>query len=534
MKRDAKQLIEWVNKLKSERGTWETHWQEVTDYIIPRKNDITTTKHPGEKRNVHLYDNTAMQSNELLAGALHGMLTSPNEKWFDLVTGDPELDKRDDVRLWLQDSSIKMLNVFNNSNFQTEVHEFYLDLCGLCTASMYIEEHPVKVVNFHSRYVKETLLIENSQGEIDGVIRVYEQDARQLVQEFGKDKLPEKVIAAWEKGDNRKWECVHAVYPLNDEMRPSDEGFLYISQYMIKDEAAIVEEGPYYENPWVCSRWSKAAGEKYGRGPGMTALPEAKTVNLMVETMIIGAQKTIDPPMMAPDDGFLAPIRVVPGSINYYRSRGGEPPKISPIFNDMRIDFGFELTEAHRKRIREAFYVDQLQLGAGPQMTATEVMQRTEDKMRLLGPLLGRQNNEFLRPLVDRVFGIMYRRNMFLAPPEVLLDRNIKAKYSSPIARAQGAREAQDMLRALQSTASFGAIDPSVYDLFNADEAAKILARIYGVPQSVIRSKAEVDRIREQRAKMQQAQVQANAQANAADAAGKVLPAVAQLQSVGK
>ena len=162
----------------------------------------------------------------------------------------------------------------------------------------------------------------------------------------------------------------------------------------------------------------------------MSALPEVKTINVMTETMIMGAQKVIDPPVQLPDDGFILPIEVVPGGINYYRS--GTSDRIEPLFNDTRIDFGFQALEDRRKRIREAYYVDQLQLQQGPQMTATEVLQRTEEKMRLLGPMLGRQQAELLRPLIDRVFEIMLRRGKIDAKefPAVIKGKKITAVFS--------------------------------------------------------------------------------------------------------
>ena len=97
MKLDAKQLTDRFNQLSQERITWESHWQDLADYILPNKNEIQRINTPGEKRNLKLFDSTAQQSNELLAGALHGMLTSPSSIFFGLSTGDPKIDERDDV-----------------------------------------------------------------------------------------------------------------------------------------------------------------------------------------------------------------------------------------------------------------------------------------------------------------------------------------------------------------------------------------------------------------------------------------------------
>src|SRR5574337_471394 len=117
-----KQIKATLKRLKGARGTWENHWQEVTDYILPRKNTVLNYKSPGQKRTWQLLDNIGVYCNELLAGALQGMLTNPDLPWFEFTTGDIMLDQQDDVATWLQDSARRVLAVLNNSNFQTEVH----------------------------------------------------------------------------------------------------------------------------------------------------------------------------------------------------------------------------------------------------------------------------------------------------------------------------------------------------------------------------------------------------------------------------
>ena len=91
MKLNVEQIIARFEKLHSDRVTWENHWQELADYILPRKNEIQRVPTPGEKRNLRLFDSTAQQSNELLAGALHGMLTSPTNLFFSLGTGEEKI-----------------------------------------------------------------------------------------------------------------------------------------------------------------------------------------------------------------------------------------------------------------------------------------------------------------------------------------------------------------------------------------------------------------------------------------------------------
>ena len=182
---NAKFFINRVNSLKSERSTWENHWQEVADYIVPNKNNVINEFTPGQKRNIHLFDNTAVHSNELLAGSLHGELTNPNSLWFEITTGDQEIDRIDSVRLWLQDSVQRMHTVINNTNFQTEIHEYYIDLCAFGTAPLTIEENKESVVRFRSLPIQECFVKENHLGIIDELHRVFEWDAKKIFQNWG-------------------------------------------------------------------------------------------------------------------------------------------------------------------------------------------------------------------------------------------------------------------------------------------------------------------------------------------------------------
>jgi hypothetical protein len=523
MKRTVDQVIKRHETLKSERATLESHLSEIAQYILPRKDDINQTRTPGDKRNVFLYDSTGMVSNELLAGALHSLLTNPAGYFFELTTGDFDLDNQDNVRIWLQDAVAIIHNTLNQSNFQTEVHEVYLDLGAFGTAVMSVEEDDRSIIRFSTKHIRDVVIAESSRGMVNELGICYKWTPENIVEEFGKEslsKLP-KVKTALEKNTNEKFDIIHQIYP-------SEVGqfFNYHSQYVaVADKVEVMLKG-FREFPYLVPRWIKAAGETWGRSCGMNALPEVKMVNKMMETTIKGAQKVVDPPMQAPDDGFIRNINLKPGGISYYRA--GTEDRIIPLLNDARIDFGFEMISKIQQKIEGCYYVDQLKLKDGPQMTATEVMQRTEESMRLLGPMLGRQQAEFLKPLVERIFNIMYRRGLLPEIPEVLQDRELNIQYSSLIARTQRMTEGQNILRTMEAATPFINADQTVLDNLNGDEAFKTIARIYGFPQRAINDKKVVEGIRQGRAEAQQKQQQMLAEQAQADNMSKMAPLMNQ------
>jgi hypothetical protein len=522
---DAKQIITKFGELKGRRANWESVWQELADYINPRKNDILTTNVPGQKKFQEILDSTAVTSGELLAGALHGMLTNPAGYFFNLSTGDVGLDQQDSVRMWIQEVVRILHNTLNNSNFQTEVHEYYIDLVDFGMGNLWAEEDPKFDIRFMANPIRDIYVGENRHGMIDTVFRHFKYTVKDMIQEFGEDKVPAKLIKEYKDGKETKYEMIHAVYP-NIKLK-GDKGplstFNFISQYVIVAEQHIIKEGGFRELPYIIGRWTKASGEEYGRGPGEKALPDTKLVNIMKETTIRSAQKSIDPPLQAPDDGFVFPLITAPAGINFYRS--GSNDRIEPIFNVQRIDFGIELVNEVRQAIREAFYVDQLQLRQGPQMTATEVMERTEQALRFLGPMLARQQAEFLQPLVERAYRILERRDKLPELPVELEGVPIVVKYSSVMAMTQRMSEAQNIQRTMGAISPFIQMDPNSMDNLDADRSVRYLAQLFNFPQEMLRDVEEIGEIREQRAQAQQEAAEAQNQLTEAETVNKLASA---------
>ena len=244
------------------------------------------------------------------------------------------------------------------------------------------------------------------------------------------------------------------------------------SCYIDLDGQHLIAEGGFDEFPFMVPRFLKSSNEVYGRSPSMTALPDIKMLNEMSKTTIKAAQKQVDPPLLVPDDGFVLPVRTVPGGLNYYRA--GTRDRIEPLNIGANNPIGLNMEEQKRRAIREAFFIDQLLLGQGPQMTATEVVQRNEEKMRLLGPVLGRLTSELLRPLINRAFRILLRNEQLPPMPEYLEGVDIEIEYVSPLAKAQRTSDLSGILRALEIAIPLQQQAP-VFDYINSDKLIKYI-----------------------------------------------------------
>jgi len=521
----ATELKNNLSQLMDRRSNWETHWQEVADLIIPRKSDIVDQKVKGDKRHLQVFDATAIHSLELLASSLHGMLTSSANRWFSLRFKEEILNENDEAKEWLENVTDTMYIAFQRSNFQQEIFETYHDLCAFGTAAMFIEEDETDIIRFSARHIKEIYISENAKGLVDCIYRRFKLTAKAAVDKFGIDNVSRELQSIVKNSPFQEIEFCHVVKP-RDIYNPKKEDKMnmpFISVYMEMESGKIISIGGFREFPYVVPRFLKSSNEIYGRSPGMNSLADVKVLNKMVEVGLKAAQKQVDPPLLVPDDSLMLPIRTAPGSLNYYRS--GSRDRIEPLNIGANNPLGLNMEEQRRKAISQTFHVDQLLVTENRNMTATEVAQRSEEKMRILGPTLGRLQVELLNPTVIRVFNIMLRNNLFKPAPEVLINQEIDVEYVSPMALAQKGQELSSIIRGLEIFGQIGQVAP-VTDYLDPRGLVKEIIKILGIPAKIIRSDAEVQQITEQKQAAQQQQMEMMNAVQESQVAKNIAPAV--------
>ena len=502
----SKKLKDNLSRLMEKRSNWESHWQEVSDLMLPRKAEITKERARGDKRNTQIFDATAIHALELLAASLHGMLTSSANRWFSLRFKELSLNENDEAKEWLEDATSRMYDAIAKSNFQQEIFECYHDLIAFGTACLLIENDQEDTLLFSARHIKEVYIQENKKGLVDTIYRRFKMPAQAVANKFGFENLSREIQNTSQKNPFDEVELVHVVRPREDfdPGKEDKQNMPFESVYFEYNSGHIISIGGFRENPYVIPRYLKASTEQYGRSPGMNALPDVKVLNKMVENSLKAAAKQIDPPLLIPDDGMIAPIRMSPGSINYYRS--GSRDRIEPLNINANTAITLNNENQRRDAIAKMFHVDQLLIQENRNMTATEVLQRNEEKMRILGPVLGRLQSELLSPMITRIFNIMLRQGLFLQAPEILLKQELKIEYVSPMALAQRSQELQSLMRGLELFGSMSQTMP-VMDYIDEDGLVKQIIDILGLPAKVIKSDNQVKQIREERQLQQQQQM---------------------------
>lgn len=530
----AKDLIALYNELDSstERQNFKILWQEINDFILPRKTNVIHKQTKGSRRTERLQEGTAPHSAGLLSATLQGSLTSNSVFWFNIRMKDKELNENENVKAWLDDSTRRMYNAFNDSNFRIEIHEMFTDVVTVGTACLLTEQalpDSENILNFRSYFVGDDFLIrENAHGYVDTVIRKVLFSTRQAFQLFG-DKAGKAVIEANNKKVNKDFEFLHVTMPIN-EYSKTRQGFgndewTFTDIYVALDDAVITKKSGYFEFPYIVPRWSKASGEMYGRSPSFIALPDIRTLNAATSYMQQAWAKDIKPSRLVPE-GLGVDIDDVPGTNIPVPAHLIEAIKKGALTSDARWEVSAQERQDLRNAIKECYFTDQIQLQKQAQMTATESTIIFELMQRLLGPVFGRLEAQ-MSPMVERGFGVMLRAGEFAELPAELEGSELDIEYVGPLARSQRMSEINALRQWLEQLVQIAAIDPTIVDVPDFDEIARDSARMLNVNERYVKSSEDIEAIRDDRKQTEEDAKTTEEAATAADAFSKVTKAVA-------
>lgn len=531
----ADDILRRLDGMVTQRAVFDTHWTEIAQRVLPRADHFTSMRQPGDKRTELVFDATAGLALERFSAAMESMLTPRTQRWHKLRVEDEALNESPAVRNYLDQVTQVLFSVryAPGANFASQANEVYMSLGAFGTGGMFVDELLGKGIRYRSVPLAEMYIGENHQGVIDSVFRKFPMTLRQFAQRFGRDKLSEKQKGLLERSPDQTIDVVHAVQPREEVEygRKDRRGMPYASCYINFETRELVDEGGYHKMPYAVGRYVTGPKEVYGRSPAMTVLPDIKMLNEMSKTVIRAAHKQVDPPLLLQDDGALQAFDLRPGALNYGGVDEQGRQLVHALQTGARTDIGLDMMEQRRKVINDAFLVTLFQiLVDAPQMTATEAMLRAQEKGALLAPTMGRQQSEFLGPLIEREIDILARAGALPPMPRELLQAGgeVEVEYVSPLNRAQRADEGVAILRTLESIAPLAQIDPAVMMVFDPEAVARELADINGVPMKVMRSREQIEAMQAQ----QVAQQQAAALLQAAPVVGKTMRDLAQAQTL--
>lgn len=512
----AKETIRIQGELESERSNWDNHWREVAERVLPHENNFNIKRQGGEKLMDKVFDSTAILALSKFSAAVTSIVAPSTQMWHGLEAEDESLRDDLEVKIYLEDVAKLLFKIRYRpfGNFTSQLDECHVNLGAFGTDCMYTEDVLGLGIRYTSIPMTEIYIRQSHLGMVDYMHRKFEYDIRQIVQKFGEKGLPAGLVAYKDKDLSHKFEVIHCVKP-NEEMRRGDKrtrGMRYASYYVMKEFCHTLSVGGYRTFPYSVGRYITSSKEKYGRSPAMLVLPDIKMLNEMEKTMLRGAHKQVDPPLLAYGDGILAAFSARPNAINYGGVNERGEQLIHPLQTGARLPIGLEMTDQKRKVVNDAFLVTLFQiLVENPQMTATEALLRAQEKGELLAPTMGRQQSDFLGPMISRELDILAAANVIPQPPEQLAQtgNRVRAVYTSPLSRLRRAGDGVAIIRTFESIKPMAELDPTVLDSFDMDAAAREISDINGVPAKILRPFEEVMQIRAKRQADQEAAAEA-------------------------
>jgi len=491
--------------LWTQRKTVEQTWDLIEQFIMPIRGGKFFENQQSEheidwRRGRQVFDSTAQNACYTLASSMHGALTSPSVRWFGLRARTTELNEKTEVVQWLERSADAIFHALQDSNFNLEVNEGYLDLAGFGTAIIF--EEPVadttwEGLDFSAIPVREGYFEMDHRRQVLRFYRLLQWTPVQIVSKFGKD-VPDDIKQKAENAQavDEKIDIIFCVYPRDNvkdstwakKLAPKKRkyGYKYI---MRKDGEMIGKEGGYYEMPAYVPRWQKASGSQWGFSPSTIALSDVMTLNALVELILQALEKVVDPANLTTERGLISDLDLGAAGLTVVRNIDDLVPYESKAnFNASTL-----LVEDLRNRIRQTFLVDQLELKESPAMSATEVNARVDLMQRLLGPVLGRLTSDFLDPMIERTFRILWRNGVIESPPEVMGNSEFDVEYTGPMARAQRTDTVMAIEGYLNSVAALGEMFPKMQRLVDEEKTGRILAGLRGAPVAILKNEAEFE-----------------------------------------
>lgn len=531
-------------QMKTERTSFDSHWRELNDYILPRRGRFfVTDRNKGDRRTRNIIDNCGTLAADTLSSGLMSGVTNPSRPWFRLTTSDPRDAEAAPSKGWLHEVTERMSTVFLRSNWYDALPTFYLDCAVFGTAAMLIEEDDETVIRCTVCPVGSYWIANDAKGRVRVFGREFQMTVRQIVEKWGimssdgvrapTGNISQAVRDQWNEGNLETWVTVcHLILPNEDyregSLNPRARQFtsVYYEQgtnqpggRTSESDDTVLEHSGFSEFPVVIWRWSVTGEDAWGTNcPGMTALGDIKQLQLGEKRTAQGIDKLVNPPLVGPPSFTHVAVSTIPGDITY--GPENQHQTLRPIYQvNPQIQHLSIWQEAVRQRIRRAFFADlflMLEWGAAAdrrQITATEIHERREEKMLVLGPAMGRLDRDVLAPGIDRTFGIMNRRGLIPEAPPDLQGQTLRVEYLTVMAQAQKAVGIGGLRQVVafagEVTAAKGGADLAIWDKIDEDQIMDYLGEMSGVPPESIRTDEEVEAIREARAQRQQAAQQA-------------------------
>lgn len=490
------EIMKRAEKADARKNQWRSIYEECYEFALPQRNlysGFYDGKSPGQDKMARVFDATAINSTQRFANRIQSALFPPYRNWCRLQNGNevPE-DRQEEIGQALDYYTETMFDVIRQTNFDLAMSEFLLDLC-VGTAVMLIQpgddDAPVRFTAVPQYLVS---LEEGPYGVVDNVYRRMRVRADVIERQWPDAKLPEDLARkAVDQGDE-EIELLEATI-WSEKMQT----YCYHLVYAKDKKAAGASDLVYRTmdvSPWIVARYMKVAGEVYGRGPLVSALPDIKTLNKVKELVLKNASIAVAGVYTAADDGVLNPqnIAIAPGAIIPVARNGGpNGASLQPLRSAADFNVGQLVINDLVMGIKKMLLDDTLPLDTQSARSATEIVERMKELSQNLGAAYGRLITECMMPMVNRILYVMNEKDLVDMPLKAD-GKVVRVVPVSPLAQAQNMDDLRNVLEFAQIAQTAG---PMGQVAINQDAMLDYIVEKMAVPRSIINSQEEREAI---------------------------------------
>lgn len=500
-------------ELRKEASLSFKDFQVISDYISPSRFRQTSDEKHRARRSSKIVNNSATMSSRVFASGMQVGVTSEARPWFKLNLPDRAMARLPRPKRWLYEVEQEMRTLFSGSNLYNVLPYTYRDLGDFSTAALMEMEDTLDRIRFYPFVMGSYYIGHSYRLAVDTLMRETKMTVKNIVSDFGYRNCPEMIRAQYDaKRYDQEFEVVHAIEPRhmrNPNLRDmKNSPYREVYKLKGKTNGELLEETGYREFPVFVPRWNVIGMDVWGsEGPGYIALSDVKGLQLEERRKLEAIDKLVNPPMVASDKLKNQRHSLLPGDTTYLADTNGVGFKPAYEINPRTAELQADIAQTEA-RIRRAYYEDLFLMLANDtrsNVTAEEIARRHEEKMLMLGPVLGRIHEELLDPVIDRTFSIMLELGLVPPPPpEMKQGAEIRVEYISVLAQAQQLIGLAPIERTLAFVGNMAGVYPEAIDKVDFDEAIEQHGIITGLPPGIIRGADVVNNIRKKREQQQQ------------------------------
>lgn len=408
MTQPSKDFQTRLQTAKQWRSSWEGLIKEVFHHCAPHREldfGLKEYRTPVEAQTYHsLPEELAVD----LASDLVTFFTPPEAKWCSYqVTGEVRREFRTAVKDLVREREDKLFSLIKTSNYDDVAPQWAFEASSHGTPALWVQHGHASQPIYAEVVTPDELLITPGPFGILDRFRQSRQPASALPALFAKELALGQVSFDPEidrriKTPGKSVDVMWGFWvDWADPMRPMWKMEVTVDGKAIGPARIIGDLAG--SCPLLVGRFNPTPRLPWGRGPGMKALPDLRTLDKLEEILLTAAEDMLESTIIYPDDGFLDLSDGLTMGHAYPASRGFTRDQIYEFAKTTRPEYGWTTRENYEERLRAAFYQDGPRQRGDTPPTASQWIDERRRVQQRLGKPSAPLWSEMLYPFVQRV-----------------------------------------------------------------------------------------------------------------------------------